>query len=105
MKTKLHILFVLGAFALFALSIGALPRRVVSVSIDEWRQIKMGVETNGYYDIKKDNVLIVVTNGLPSMDLVTSRPSLPSGGRPRMMRRPLPRPMREPGPYQGQTTH
>lgn len=45
-----------------------LKLRVVPLSISQWKSIQNQVNTNGWCHIKKQNVLIVITNGCPSVE-------------------------------------
>lgn len=42
--------------------------RVVPLSHIQWQVVKDNVDTNGYYRVKKQNVLLVITNGLPEVE-------------------------------------
>ena len=42
--------------------------RVVPLSNVQWQSIQNQVSTNGYCHIKEQNVLLVITNGLPEVE-------------------------------------
>ena len=45
-----------------------LKLRVVPLSHIQWQVVKDNVDTNGYYLVKEQNVLLVITNGLPEVE-------------------------------------
>lgn len=46
----------------------ALKLRVVQLSQIQWQVVKDNVDTNGYCHVKEQNVLLVITNGLPEVE-------------------------------------
>ena len=52
----------------FSISNDVLKLRVVPLSHIQWQAVKDNVDTNGYYHIKEQNVLLVITNGLPEVE-------------------------------------
>ena len=43
---------------------------VVKISLAEWKSVKDCVDTNGYCRIAGQSVVIVVTNGLPNVEVI-----------------------------------
>lgn len=85
----------------------ALKLRIVPLSHVQWQAVKDNVDTNGYYHVKEQNVLLVVTNGLPEIEYLfplvedrLERNPLRLEGR-RGKKEPY-RPGPEPMPYIGQ---
>ena len=93
---------ILAAIALLG---ATLPRRVVRMSVDEWRAAKADIDKKGWYEFKDDNVRLVITNGLPNAEFWLPVGVGPGGGGGYGNAVELHKPHPEPLPYQGQTTH
>ena len=47
-----------------------LDDRIVQLSRIEWNSVKSAIDTNGYCRVENHHVVIVITNGLPSIDVI-----------------------------------
>ena len=72
-----------------------IEEKIVQFSRIEWDSVKKTVDTNGYCRVENQNVVLVITNGLPDIEMIHH---LPIGRMPE--KRILERPRRfEPLPY------
>ena len=81
------------------LSLGANKRedKIIQLSKVEWQAVKNSVDTNGYCRIVGQDAIIVITNGLPNIDVIHQ---LPIGRGPEKKKKYERR--YEPVPYVGQ---
>ena len=73
--------------------------KIVQFSKVEWESVKKCVDTNGYCRVENQNVVIVITNGLPNVEVIHH---LPIGRMPDKNRNLDKYRRREPLPYVGQ---
>lgn len=71
--------------------------KIIQLSKVEWQAVKNNVDTNGYCRIVGQDAIIVITNGLPNIDVIHW---LPIGRRPEKKKKYERR--YEPVPYVGQ---
>ena len=72
---------------------------VIKLSAVEWKAVKECVDTNGYCRIAWQNAAIVITNGLPNVEVIHH---FPFGRGPAKIERQKDKDTIEPVPYAGQ---
>ena len=86
---------------LAASALSKVPPKVVKMSASEWDVVKTHVDSKGCHLFEQDNVLLVVTNGLPDVEWAMTNFPEPLGSWPKSI--VVPERRGEPGPYGGQT--
>lgn len=71
--------------------------KVIAFSSAEWKAVKECVDTNGYCRIASQNAMIVITNGLPNINVIHWFPAGGANEKKKDKRR-----KDEPTPYSGQ---